>query len=1160
MKRAFPLFSLAVFGLIIFGSVARAQEATGKIVGTIYDEQGAVIPGAKVTVSNTATGVTSTGVTNNEGYFEVPSLPIGTYNVTVEQPGFVKVVTQAKKLEINQTLRFNITLKIGAPTQTVTVEAQVSGVETENPTIGNSVIGNEVQNAPLNGRDVLDLALLQPGVTGLNSNAGGTMNFNIAGGRNDSITYLLDGGMNNDLLDNGVVYNPNPDSIAEFRILTSNYTAEYGRNGGGIISEVTKSGTNSIHGSAFEYNRNGDYNANRFFNNLNGIPRDTLRRNQFGGTVGGPITIPHIVNGRDKLFFFVGYQGQRQTDAQQEPQITTFTNAEANGDFSHAISNGQVVPLVFSNGTFTCANGAGCPDPNVVTFLQNNPFFASNAAQAIIDPTKINVVAKNVFAAGFIPLEPVPAAGGSGLVTSVSNATDNNNELTGKVDYALSSTDKLAFTVGGRRSADVNPFAHAHVNGFPDRTTDNSYFGGASYTKTFSASLLNEFHINFQRHNILQDTPAVSLPTPAQLGFGITPDLATGPPDMDFDNGLRLGFSIQGPSNLVGNTYVYSDVLSWIKGNNTWKFGGGFSAYQQNMVFDFQGNGQFFFDDFGGAGTGNSFADFFLGIPDSFAQSPNAPTNVRQKTTYAFVQDEWHVRKNLQLTLGLRYEYSSPKLDTEGRTFSIIPGKQSTVFTNAPLGLVFPGDSGVPAGVNFPDKDNFAPRIGFAWDPTGNGKTSIRGGAGIFYDVLKAEDNFQFNGQPPFFSAVNPSFSQVGPGQNTPVAYLTSPYASAGINDPFPSKPPTKNLDFGAAGFLPYAPSGGVFDDPHLHTPYTYQYNVSVEHQLAPNLIAEINYVGSSSKGLTSLVDINPFILGTTNRVLNPPALAASPLINSECQAFANAVGLANPAAECPFPISEGFQNISFASFNSLESSLTKHVGDNRYIGNTYFTLGYTYGRSVDNASGFRATSSTVPAYSHSQFRGPSDFDATHRIVFSGGWDLPFASAWSSGPKRLLAGWSLYPIFTWQTGFPLTVNAALSGSSRRPGPSGAGDGFLANAAFNPGFASVTTLNPKLPGNVYFDPATFTSVLPANEPYGLPRGIFRGPGMTNLDMSLVKRTQIYENLNLELRLDAFNVFNHAEFQNPDLGITSGTFGQVTDTFDPRIVQIAARLTF
>lgn len=1178
VKRTLTLSILAIFATILtLSGSAGAQEATGKVVGTVLDQQGAVIPGANVTVTNAATGVTSTGVTDKSGYFEVPNLPIGSYNVTVEQSGFQKTTTQSAELQINQTLRFNITLKVAQASESVTVEAQVAHVETENPTVGGTVIGNEIQEAPLNGRNVLNLALLQPGVTPGNPTVGG---FSVAGGRVDSITYLLDGGLNNDLLSNGVVYNPNPDTIAEFRVLTSNYTAEYGRSGAGVISVVTKSGTNSIHGSAFDYIRNDAFDANTFFNNINNVPRLVLKRHQFGGTVGGPITIPHVVRGHDKLFFFAAYQGQRQTQAQTQNDTPTFTPAEANGNFSQALPFGQSVPLnaIFVNSGFntvqnspTCAVATGCPDPNVVNFLQNNPFFQSNAAlqsQAIIDPTKIDPVAKAVFAANLIPTAP------SGFITSVGNATDNYNELTGKVDYVINANDKLSFTIGGHRDARVNPFAAANVSGYPDLTTQNTYFSGISYVHSFSADKLNEFHASVQRQNILQSKPDANLPSPASLGFGITPDLVLGPPQLGFDTGLTTGFSIQGPSNLVGNTFAYTDAFTWIKGNNTWKFGGGFSNYQQNMVFDFIGNSIFDFTGFSGNGSGNSLSDFLLGIPNFLLQGPDAPSNIRQKTTYAFGQDEWRLNRNFTLTLGLRYEYSSPKRDTRGRSFALAPGKQSTVFVNAPLGLVFPGDPGIALGSNFPDKDNFAPRVGFAWDPWGDGKTSIRGGGGVFYDVLKAEDNFQYNGQPPFFADEGLPFPFVGAQftgnspQATPTGFYPNPWTSVGLSaNPFPSKTPTRNLDFVAAGFVPFAPIGAVFVNQHIHTPYTYQYNLSVQREVARNLTAEINYVGSSSKGLTGLVDINPFNLASVStanpfRVLNPAALAASSSINTACNNLAALVG-GSAASQCPFPISDGFDNVSFASFNSIETSLTKQVGQNRFFGNTYFTFAYTYGRSIDNASGFRNNTSTIPFYDHSAFRGPSDFDVTHRVVLSGAWDLPFDQMWISGPKRLLKGWTLDPIFSYRTGFPLTVNAGLNpnGVSSDPGPSGAGDAFLSNAVFAPGFSTVTTLNPKASSkHFWFNPGTFSqSVLPAN-PYGLPRGIFRGPGATNLDLALAKRTQIRENLSFELRMDAFNVFNHAEFNNPSLNIVSGRFGRITSTGDPRIVQIAARLDF
>ena len=1138
-----------------------AQSATASVLGRVTDAQGAAVPQVKITVTNVDTQVESTTETDSEGNYRVLALPIGSYTVTAEREGFARLVTQPRSLNINQQERMDLELSVGARTEKIEVSGVGTSVETVNPTLGQSVTSRPIVNLPLNGRNVLDLALLQPGVTENNPDAGGEGTFNVGGGRADSITYLLDGGLNNDLMGNGVVLNPNPDTVAEFRILTSNYTAEYGRNGAGVISVVTKSGTNQFHGSVFEFARNTAFDANSYFNIQTGLPRNDLKRHQFGGTFGGPITIPHVLEGKDRFFFFVAYQGQRQTQSVVEPQITTFTPNELKGDFSQA------------------ANGS--PDTNVAAFLQANPYFQSNPAlqaQAIIDPTKIDPQATSYIGLGLIPTSP------TGLISSASSATDNNNEFTGKFDFVLTSKDKLGVTIGGFRNPQFEPFGvnGAVVPGFPNTDQTNNYFANISYTRTISPNLLNELHGTVQRHNVGFGQPAAKLPAASALGYGIASDLPNGPPLMTFDNGLAFGLTPQGPAFEIGTTYAVTDAVTWVRGHNTWKFGGGFSVYQNNTIYDFYGNGNFSFIgpySQGGIGTGNSLADFLVGIPNNMFEGPNARNNIRSKATYGFLQDEWRATKNLTLTLGIRYEYSTPKLDTQGRSFTIVPGAQSTRFPNAPASLLFPGDPGAPRGVNFPDKDNFAPRFGFAWDPWGNSKTSIRGGLGIFYDVLKGEDNLQFNGAPPFYSepfvgysclqsiVTNPDGSQQcgpGPGYSSAAPYYTQPWTSAGLpGNPFPSTPPTASSAFNlnTGNSLPFGGGGIYFVNSRLHTPYTYQYNLSVQREVAKNLTGEISYVGSSSKGLTSLEDVNPFILSTVNGANPTRRLNANQ--NAALTNFCTALG---GPSDCPLSVAAEFSNVSFATFNSLEGSLTKQLGDNRFLGTTYFTLAYTYGHSIDNSSGFRNRTSQVPFYNIAQFRGSSDFDITHRVTFSGGWDLPFDRAFASVPKAIVRGWSLYPIFTWRNGFPLSVNAGESTNPSSPGSSGAGDGYLANAVFAPGFNNLTILNPKTNNNVYFNPATFA--VPTTG-YGLPRNFFRGPGRTNLDLALAKTTGIGEHVKTEFRIEAFNVFNHSELANPDVNINSSTFGQITTTdfgtgttaiHTERIVQLALRLTF
>jgi outer membrane receptor protein involved in Fe transport len=1183
-KSFFSLFFIYIVLYVFAGTVVRAQDATGRIIGNVADPSGAPILGASVTATNTGTKIVQTTTTDASGFYQVLSLPIGQYEVTIEAAGFRKEVFERQKLQISQSLRLDAKLSIGQTTESVEVTSQAANVETVNQTIGTSVTGETIQRAPLNGRNVLDLAALQPGVTETNPDSGAAGNYSIAGGRSDSVTYLLDGAMNNDLLDNGVVYNPNPDTIAEFRIMESDYSAEYGRNGGGIISVVTKSGTNEWHGSAFEFLRNDAFNANTFFNKVQDLPRDVLKRNQYGGTFGGPIH-------KDKFFFFVGYQGQRLSQQEVSGQNPVFTPAQIQGDFSNGGVPGN------------CPNA----DPGVSQFLLANPYFQSDPAKAacgMIDPTKFNSISQKYISAGWFPTNP------NGVANYQGAHTDNNNEITGKLDFLFSDHDKLSVTLGGFRNPTLNPFVYSTVPGFPNLGQLNHYLLNGDYYHNFTPNVVNEFRAYTQRTYELQDKVGLKLPTAGDLGFGVTPDNPTGPPNMWFDTGLQVGFSENGPTTFANNTFGFLDTISWIRGRHNFKFGGGLSAYQNNTVYDYYVNGEFDFYSYAygqGPATGNVLADFLLGAPSQLFQYPAAPSNIRSKAFAGFFQDEWRIKKNLSLNLGIRYEYNQPKLDTQGRSFSIIPGLQSTVFTGAPVGMVFPGDKGAPVGTNFPDKHDWAPRVGFAWDPKGDGKTSLRGGFGIFYDVLKGEDNLQFNGQPPFFASTAPIFPTVGPGQSSEIPFFSDPFVSAGVPNPFPSKRPPSNLNFLDAGFLPINAAGGVYVvDPHLKTPYIYQYSLSLQREVAHNTVFEASYVGSSAHGLTSLQDINPFILGTTDRVLNlTPG-------NATCvDSIGYTTSNADPSATCSFGSLPEFKNVTKASYNSLQVSLTRQIADTPWLGRTYFTFAYTFAHSIDNVSGFRQRNSSVPSYEPGLFRASSDQDIRDRITFSGGWDLPFDHMWSSGPKRLTQGWSLFPILTWHSGLPYDVFANLPDRyfPGAEGPSGAGDPGNVHANIT---GSLAQLNPRTtqdfgngPGNYWFNPNSLSNaqcpepdfinpppvctpgptMLPSNyqvvnDPslatYGtLPRNYLRGPSYINFDMAFSKTTTITERTKLEFRAEFFNLFNHANFLNPGVtnngnGTFSGSgagvnpnsslFGQITSTYDPRIIQLALRLTF
>jgi hypothetical protein len=1115
-------------GLFLACSSASAQTATGRIIGTITDPLRAVVAGAKITVINTGTNASWSTVTNSDGFYQVLELPVGSYSVNAEHKGFSKVVTAPQPLDINQSLRIDVQIKVGSLSDVVRVEAQATQVETVSPTIGGTVTGAPIQNLPLNGRNTLDLALTQPGVVPVADDLGtyGTSNggsngiggISIAGGRGDAVTYLLDGGVNNRVTSNQVVFNPNPEAVEEFRLLENNYTAEYGRNGGGTISEVIKSGTNSLHGSLYDYLRNDAFNASDFFDNAQGNPRPVLKRNQFGGTVGGPIVLPKLVNGRDRFFFFFGYQGQRQTATVNQGFVTTYTPAELAGDFSNF-------------------NGAG-PDSLVVAFLQSHPYYQSDPAkalQAIIDPTKIDPVAQKYIASGLIPTSP------TGQVFPEGRRTDNPNQYLGKFDFYATPNDRIYLTVGSNKEPILNPFFGANVPGFSAAATSWDYFANIGYTKTIRANLVNEFHATGQRWHATT-VPASQPPVPSALGVSIQSDDILGPPNLYFNSGLSVGFD-PNVTWKADNTYAFTDTVTWIRGRHTWKFGGRFAIMQENSVYAYQTNGSFYLYGPGSVGSGNDLADFLFGAADEYYQASEAPSNEHQKQYALFAQDEWKVTPRFTLTLGLRYEYTSPEKDKRGFSFTILPGVQSQRFVNAPLGLVFPGDPGAPSGWYFPDYKDFAPRIGFAWDPFGNGKTSLRGGFGMFYDTLNGWMSDWATDEPPFAGSADLFFN---PSLNAANTTLSDPYGTAQSPDPFPSQiPPPKNVDFAGLGLIPFGNGNNNFVDPHLKTPYIYQYNLSVQRQLANGLMAEVGYAGSSSHKLLTWLDTNPFIPGTTKRILGPN-----------------------------FGYITTFAGMNNANYNGLLTSLTKRETDVRYLGNVFFTLGYTWSHNLDNGSGFNSRNTQIASYNHRALYGNSDFNVPQRLTFSAGWELPFARAWSGGPKRLTTGWSLYPIVFAQSGIPLDAVAGLHESQNNPGPSGAGDREVVRA--NQVTSSIHTFDPHqvqtfngVAGNYWFNPTDFQldpCIAAGTCPLGFygtfRRNSFRGPRHVNADLALEKATNLVgEQTKLIFRVEAFNVFNHTEFRPPSAtSLASGTFGQITGTYDPRILQLALKLTF
>ncbi|GAC1415327.1 MAG: hypothetical protein NVSMB62_02760 [Acidobacteriaceae bacterium] len=1117
---------LSLVLLSVFCTVpSLAQNTNAKMIGQITDSSGAVIPEAVITAINSSTAVKYSATTDKSGDFEILSLPIGTYTVQAEKAGFAVVKSPEYTLQINQTQKVDFKLPVAGTQQAVEVSVTSSAIDIVTATVGGSVTERPLVDLPLNGRNILDLAQLQPGVTLANNPGNGSAgSVSIAGGRTDSVNYLLDGGNNSSLLSNGPVFNPNPDAVQEFRILENNYTAEYGRNGGGIISVVTKSGTQQYHGTLFEFARNTSFNANAFFNKRNGVARDDLKRHQFGGTFGGEFFIPKVLPRKDKFFYFVSYQGQRQKATVNNGLAQIATTAEAvNGDFSGA--DAATVSAV-------------------AAYLASNPYFQPDpvkAAKGIIDPTRFDPVAKAYIAKGIFVYND------SGTFNSRGSAKSDYNQANGRFDFAASNADHVTVTLGRNYNPSTDPFGSASTP-FPITNSIRAYVANIDETHAFTPNLLNDVRAVAQRLQTTQAIPSSKLATPTELGVGITPDQSTGPTVLAFlDNNATFGFSVQGPTTLTNNTFAYTDDLSWVKGHHNLKFGGYFSPYQNNTLYDFFVDGEFQF--YGLGGTASSFAQFLTGAPNVFEQSSSAPSNIRSKSYAAYAEDEWHALPNLTITYGVRYDYATPKTDTQGRSYSLVAGAQSTRFTGAPKGLLFPGDPGAPTGANFPVRNNFAPRLGFAYDVAGQGKTVVRGGAGLFYDILKGEDNLQFNGQAPFFGFAFLNYDTPSKTKG-PLNIYEDPFKAAGAVNSFPSRTPAKTLDFDAAGFLPFGGGGVYFVDPHLRTPYTTQFNVGIQQDYGNRLISEITYVGSISHKYTGLADSNPFILGTSTRLFNQQ----------------NGLQIGSQGDKA-YTYLDTFRNLTHANYNSLQASLRKQSTHIHYLGTTYFQASYTWAKNMDNVSGFRQRNSRVPYYNPNRFYAVADTNVTNRIVFSGGWDLPFDDLFASAPRLITKGWSVYPIAYYQSGFPLDVLAGLRRNSSRPGPTGAGDQELIRA--NLIGSRVAILDPRTrsatgTGAPYFSPSNFSNAVTSG--YGtLSRNAFYGPGRTNVDLSFVKATTFNENshpISFELRGDLFNLFNHAEFSTPSTTISSKFFGQITNTQPQsfRIIQLAGKLRF
>jgi hypothetical protein len=1149
----------------------------GSISGTVKDPSGRVVANAEVTAKETSTGIAYKARTDNKGFYTLPVLPVGHYELDIQASGFSGYQRTGIVLDTNAALTLDAALEVGGIAQTVSVTDNTLHVETTSTQLGQVISGRQMTAVPLNGRSYTDLLSLQPGVapgTSITSstvqdvgatvlNPSGTLNpgtISVNGQREFANYFNVNGSDAEEDVNAGTAIIPNLDAIAEFRIITSNFDAEYGEFSGGQISVITKSGTNAFHGSAFEFLRNTDLDARNYFSPTRGA----FRQNQFGGTIGGPIR-------HDKVFFFADYQGTRQTQGIDTGNISVPSNADRMGNLSDLASGltGSVGGPYFA-GLLTQKLGY-----NVVS---GEPYYVpgcSTSAQCVFPNAVIPQSAWSIPAQRMLQYIPAPNSA-NGFATSAFNQTVRDDKGAIRVD---------ANTRWGLLSAyyfiddfdldDPYPVAQsgASVPGFDALTTGRAQLIALSDTKTFNATAINELHFSYMRDLTNLGQPVggrnVSLVSQGFENADGTPSIvALDPKGQSVENLNFNGFSTGAAANQLiqaNNTYQVTDTFSKVIGNHTMKFGGEFHADQVNAAPIAQFNGNFVFS---GTETGVDFADFLIGVPSQYNQSQLNPFYARNKYTGLFAQDSWHALPNLTLNYGLRWDRIAPWSEKYNQISTFVPGAQSVVFPGAPPGILYPGDPGVPNTLAPIGNLSFAPRVGLAWSPQADagsflekmlgapGTTSVRASFGNFYTAIDALSigvlaaNAPYgttytSPAPPLFAT---PFITAANGQNNgqPFPYTFAPLNSSRSN-------PDPNIDWST-----YEPISGIPGyDIHNRTPYTEEWMLSIERQAGPNTVFSASYVGTSSHRQRVLIEPNP----------GNPALCLS---LSQTSAVEPGTLTCGPGGEDTvyFPVGGGQVNgtrgplgpnfgsnalqstIGHANYNAVELS-ARHTS-----GRLEFSAAYTYGKSMDQSSNIgEEVNPFNPALSYAI----SSFDVKQNFVVSYEYQLPFDQLFH--PDRLTKGWSLSGITRFASGFPITMVNNGDNSLIGTNPNGINNSSIDEPDYNGGALHLNH-NPRANGNNYFDTTAF-SMNALGTPGNAKRRFFYGPGANNFDMAVAKNLPLTESKSVLFRVEAFNVFNHTQFNGPssvDGDIGSSTFGNAISAAPPRILQGALKFNF
>ncbi len=1183
LKAKFLQVSLVI---LLAASAARA-DVGGKITGIVKDQTDSVIAGATVVVLNTGTGVKQTTKTNDQGTYSFPVLPVGQYEIEVAADGFKPNRTKGLVIDINTALTVDVTMQLSEQNQTVTVTEGATRIETSDTQLGQVIGSKQATDIPLNGRSYTDLFAMQVGVTPLttsgagNSTSGGgfgtvpvagngdTGQFSINGQRESANGFLLNGVSVQETIGQQAGIIPNLDSISEFRILTSNADAEYGNYSSGLINVVTKSGGNQFHGDLFEFLRNTDLDARGFFDPA----RATFQQNQFGGTVGGPIK-------KDKVFFFLDYQGQRTVQGIETGVVSVPSLANRAGDFSDAGSTltGKV------NGAFlaqTLSSHLGYP---VAT---GEPFFTLGCisnSQCVFPNAKIPQSAFALPSTKMLQFIPAPNFGANEFSTGANKLRINDDKGSARID--INTTRYGAFSA--YYFADKYNLDNPYPSGFggatlpgPNGPYDALSSGRdqmivLSNTKTLGSNLVNQARIGYIRLNNILGVPkggvGVSLadqgissgPQGIQQGF---PQFAG--VEMLYFNSFAVGTNPFFVAK-VNNTIDASDSFSKVVCNHTMKFGGQYIWYQVKQAPDLVANGTFSFFGSGAQSTGNGFADFLLGLPDFYSQQSSPPFHEFSANGGVFAEDSWRVRPNLTINFGLRWDYIRGWSELHNQGTTLIPGEQSVVFPGAPLGYLVPGDPDVHSTIASTPMDDFSPRFGVVYSPNwskgflgtltgGPGKTSIRIGAGRFFTAIEGLTIAYPTGNPPYgltyTSPEPPEFATPFVGALSGTQFIQQfpvnvpPYTVSPRN-------PDANVQWSR-----YTPISGAVSYFHGNkTPYSMALNLTIERQITANTVGSASYVGSLGRHLMTEVEANPgnpaLCLSLSQpQDVKPGTPTCGPFGENGVYTPANGGPAVNGTRNLAgFPNTIGtdawFKNMGNSDYNALDLTL-KHTS-----GRLTLLASYTYGKSLDESSNLQEQ---VNPFNYRAEYGISDYDIKHNFVFSYNYELPVGKLFRSR-NRLTEGWAISGITRFATGLPVTLASN-------------GDNFLVYAQNN-GINSVSIDLPNMAsgnleinhnprnGQPYFNTALFSPNSLGTQGNAARRP-FYGPGVDNYDMALRKVTKLTESKSLEFRFETFNTFNHAQFDgngSVDGNIGDATFGHVVKAAPPRISQVGLKFLF